>query len=205
MWLPLNDFSVRAFSRSNCLRFDGEMGCGHKSWLKLFHLNGSGRFYAPQFHWPLVGLRSQGKRTDRLVPHCVAAAHESMQHKICALQQINIWPQHPAARKAFCNSHCPSPFIAWHLQFTASLNLYLHLTTEQQQEQNEKQKQEQRQRQRDNSSNNTTTAHHGTTVERVKFVWLIFWLQIKSKIALKLHAAEKLCSQLVEGMWKAPK
>jgi len=49
------------------------------------------------------------------------------------------------------------------------------------------------------AGNNSNGNYRSTTFEGEKFVWLIFRLQIKSKIALKLHAAEKLCSQQHTG------
>jgi len=64
---------------------------------------------------------------------------------------------------------------------------------------NKEQRQLQRQRLQCNRNSKlqpaTSLPHKTTTLEGEKFVWLIFRLQIKSKIALKLHAAEKLCSQ----------
>lgn len=65
----------------------------------------------------------------RLSPssHCVAAAHESMKHKISAPQQINIWP--PPTFQPGPEQPEMQP-TAMHLYFMEPLNLYSHLTSD---------------------------------------------------------------------------
>lgn len=61
-----------------------------------------------------------------------------------------------------------------HLYFMAPLNLYLHLTSD--------------------YNNNNNNGNNFALCEQSLF-WLIFWLQIKSEIALKLHAAREWKTQ----------